>query len=261
MKVLFLISFFLISSAHARLEKLDITDLFLNYANQYGEGHFKKLNIGIKSQTPTYPIEISKLPDSFLIDTPFISLEWLEPLDFLHNAQEIHAEALHLNLGKTNHSAAGESLSIKTERGSRFKLEKFTLSCSGQSELNDVLERMKEDCFQNAQLKTKKIDLPFGFDSFLKQLTENASSIDTSNVLLKINQQKFNLSMSVRYVISSTLRANGKIELQDEDKTLAIRLDSAKFGFIPVTAIIFSELRRNESANLKIDPPWIKVRL
>ncbi|MCE9500261.1 MAG: hypothetical protein K8R21_07165, partial [Leptospira sp.] len=56
------------------------------------------------------------------------------------------------------------------------------------------------------------------------------------------------------------LKVAGHAQFENDGKTFAIRVDEIKFGILPITNTVLSEMQaRIKDPKVKIDPPWIRI--
>ncbi len=259
---------FLISSALAGLDKIQIKNLDLNYESPYGTGVVEKVSVGvsIKSQA-LYPVEVHRRNDSFEVLSPFVDFQWMNPIPFFHNLQKVSLEKLNLKIDRAEHFLKGEALSFTGEKSENFVFGKYDLNCQGTSNAIEVVERLKVDCLDKLEATVAHMELPFQFLSAIaSQLpdvpTETEGDIPANDFTLSIYKGDFFSHMRIKYVVRAYLKFWGHAQFENEGKTLAIRLDSVKFGVLPVTPLVFAELSRQVNhPRVSINPPWIRIQL
>lgn len=264
MSYLFLIMLF-VSSAWAKLETIQIKNLDLQYLAPYGSGELEKLSLGISLvEAPRYPVEIFRRDNSFEITSPFVTFEWLRPYPFVHNMKEISVKTFFLLLGEKEHHMKGENLVLTMENGLNLVLNQFDFNCAGPSVFLDPIERIKEDCIQNLSAQAKKIELPFDIVKSVSNAMpdEDTDALDmpADDFSLSIDKGQFSGSLKIKILFKAYLKFRGFIHHDLPSGTTAIRMDSVKFGVLPVTSIVFKVLKEQiKDPRIKIDPPWIRI--
>jgi hypothetical protein len=262
----FLLYFCLLSSVMAsRLEDLTLTNLDLNYLTPHGVGQVGKLKLSIKNQLAPYPLEIQKTSDSYQLSSPYIDVEWKNPAKFIHGLKKVFTEKLSLVFGDSKHSASAQSLIfIPGESTEEMKFQDFNFTCAGNSKYGEAIKRVLYDCQESLEGQIHYFELPF---PFLKNIAPRLpdgqeDELPANDFVIKLIKGSFESSLRVRYIFHATLRLWGHIDLEDEGKILAIRMDMIKYGIVPVTAFVMNELRREiNHPSVTINPPWIRIKL
>jgi hypothetical protein len=258
----------IISPVFAGLDKIQIKNLDLKYEYPYGTGLVEKVSVGvsIKSQT-NYPVEIHRRDDSFEVLSPFVDFQWMNPIPFFHNLQKVSLEKFNLKIDRNEHYLKGQSVQFAGEKTETFVFGKYDLNCAGSSVSVDVVERLKADCLDKMEASVEHMELPLQFLSEIaSQLpdvpTETGAEIPANDFSLSVYKGDFFSYMRIKYVVRAYLKFWGHLQYENEGKTLAIRLDSVKFGVLPVTPLVFAELARQVNhPRVSINPPWIRIQL
>jgi hypothetical protein len=261
-----LISLLLITSAFASLEKLTIKNLDLQYALPHGKGVVDKVLIGLKGMDDgPYPVEINRTSSSFEIISPLVELTWLDPQKFFLNLGAIQTEKLNLSVGKFEHNLDAHHLSFQPEKKGFFDFQEIALACSGHSTQLDLGQRLMEDCQNKLTASVKKLELPL--DSILVQMTSELpkvlmDDVPGSDLTINIDQGQFNLGIRVKYYITARLTAFGQVAVEEQTKTLVIKIDKIKYGILPITNWAMGQIaRRVQNPSIEIKPPYIRIKL
>jgi len=260
--------FLLLSSAYASLEKIHIKNLDLDYVIPHGTGVMEKLSIGVSTfKAGTYPVEIFRRDKTFEITSQFVDFEWLNPLAFVHDLQKANTQKLSLDLDYKTASMTAESLIVTPKTDKEFTLNLVDFKCEGLSVHEDPLDRLKEDCLLSLKARASYLELPFEVmksvgDELPDEETEAGLEMPASDFLLNVEKGDFYSHVRIKYLIRAYLKLWGHVQYENEGKTLAVRVDSIKFGVLPVTTLVMNTLRREiNSPAVKIDPPWIRIDL
>lgn len=254
------------SSAFADLDKLQIKNLDLNYVYPEGSGEFEKLSIGIEKKQ-TYPVQIYRREKTFDVVSPFVEFQWLNPITFVHNAQKIATKKLNLHLDHKEHYARGESLSLTPEKGGEILLDKYNITCQGNSVEKDPIKRIMSDCMEKLDVTISHMELPFEFLTTLaSQLpdvpTEAEGDMPANDFYLTNVKGDFYSYVRVKYVVKAYLKIWGHGQIENDGKTFAVRMDKIMYGILPVTTLVMNELRRQiKHPDVTIDPPWIRIKM
>lgn len=252
--------------AWASLEKIHIKNLDLTYAYPQGAGEFEGLSIGV-SKHASQPVEIIRREEAFEIISSLVSFEWMRPFPFVHNVQEIKTQKFNLKLGLGESFSEGEMIHFRGEKTGDFSFENYGLKCSGPSVDRDPLERIKSDCVNSLIFKAQRMELPF---NFLQNISEQLPDMDTEseldmpadNLSVVVDKGELYGHIRIKYLVRAYLKFWGRVQYENEGKTLAIRLDTVRFGILPVTSIVLKAIANQvNNPDVKVDPPWVRINL
>jgi hypothetical protein len=255
------------STAFAGLDKIQIKNLDLNYVYPSGTGMVEKVSVGVRFKNQAYPLELHRRDNSFDVVSPFVDFQWVDPIAFFHNMQSASTEKLSLNIDREEHYLRGELLKIKGEKTGDFVFSRYDLKCFGPSVALDPVERLKTDCMEKMEASISHMELPFEFlTEIAAQLpdieTETDGDIPAHDFFLSMSKGDFFSYLRIKYGVRAYLKIWGHSQFEDSGKIFAIRVDSIKFGILPVTTLVMNELRRQvQHPKIKIDPPWIRIQI
>jgi hypothetical protein len=262
-----LILIVLLSNAFAGLEKIKVNNLNLNYIYPQGSGELDKLSFGAGAafHKLSYPLNIYRRENSFEIISEIIDIEWLNPFPFAHNIQSASTEQLNLKIEKGEHDLNLKTFKFAGEKTGEFALQNLKVSCRGSSNGKNIILRLKADCLEKMVADIEHMVLPLEFLKVIAdKLPETAPEVDlpANDFFLNIEKGDFYSFVRIKLVLPAYLRLWGHTQFEDEGKTIAIRMDTIKYGILPVTSIVMKELARQVNhPSVKIDPPWIRIKL
>ncbi|MBA2404478.1 MAG: hypothetical protein H0V66_06890, partial [Bdellovibrionales bacterium] len=88
---------------------------------------------------------------------------------------------------------------------------------------------------------------------------EVLGSVGIKNLNLKVTAGKFDLSAEVKAQISGTAKGSGTIKYEAAAKKITVKVSEIKFGILDVTSQVFDELKKQESATLKVSKPHVYI--
>lgn len=253
--------------ALADLDNIQIKNLDLNYVYPQGTGEVEKLSIGVAVKKLGYQVDVYRRDHSFDVLSPFIDFQWVDPMPFIHNMQSAHTQKLNLKVDKGDHYLRGESLEFTGEKTGQFVFRKYDMSCVGTSAAVKPVQRLKTDCLEKLEASVSHMELPFQFLTDLAaQLpdiqTESEGNIPANDFALSVLKGDFYSYLRIKYVVSAYLKIWGHAQYENNGKTIAIRIDSIKYGILPVTTLVMNELRRQiHHPKVTITPPWIRIQI
>ena len=158
-------------------------------------------------------------------------------------------------------------LKVTPKVDKEFTLNQVDFNCAGGSVLEDPLDRLKEDCLMRLTGRASYLELPFELmkkvgDELPDEETEEGLEMPASDFLLNVEKGEFYSHVRIKYLIRAYVKLWGEAQFENEGKTLALKVDSIKFGALPVTALVMNILRREfQGPAIKIDPPWIRIEV
>lgn len=249
------------TSLQAGIRHLGVKNLSLEYASPKGEGTVDKIEVGL-SKSGAHTVEVEKIENTFVVNTPVLEFTWIEPWKFLLDAEKLSLGSLTLSAGKGKHALS--IASGKMTLGGEFSIKNLLANCEGTSELPDLEKQVMEDCRDFLRAEADRFDVPLDglLVDVLTRLPQPEEEAPLKNFTLSVNDGDFYMYFLASYVVRAGLRTWGAIHFEDEQKTLVIRVDLIKFGILPVTSLVMRELKdRIKDPRVEINPPLIKVRL
>lgn len=253
------------SLCFAEFENVTIKNLDLEYALPYGKGTLEKVNLGLSLMPATHPVEVHRTPETFELVTPFLDISWKKPWKFLHELESLSTTKSNFSLGGKVHSASAPYLMVRPKKRGEYKAENLTAICEGKS-TGEIDIRLMEDCREKMSVRAKKVDVPNDF--ILYRILYDAPSvpreIDVPAYDLEISSKKgdFSLLFTFKYYVLARFRAYGHFQYENDHKTIAIRVDQVKFGYLTVTNFVMRRLQDMiTNPNVKVDPPWIRIKV
>lgn len=265
MKSLLLILTLVSLNAFAGFEKLNVINLDLDYKAPHGTGTAEKVGIGVSLQSEPFPIDINRTENSLELTSPYVDFTWYNPLKFIYDVEELVTKKASAALGTDVHFIEADYVSIRPKDG-EYKAEKLKAVCDGDAK-GEFEVRLLEDCRTSLDLTIKKIDVPVDF--FLFRILESLppmpipeDEMPGDNVVGSIKNGDVNLQVYIKYVFYAGLRFWGHMQYENDHKVIALRVDTIKFGYLPVTSIVMKKLKEIiKSPDVQIDPPWIRINI
>lgn len=264
-----LLSLFLMFPAFSVIEKIQVKNLDLEYLSPNGSGTFEKLNIGMglppSLNGDSYPVSVFWREKSFLVMSPFADFEWLNPYNFIHAFKSLGAEKFNLDISKRSHELKAVKLKFVSEKNDEFVFDDLSINCFGENKEESLILKLKEDCTNQMQVVIKHMEVP---GQFLKTIAEKLpeapaeTEFPANDFYLDLSQGNFYSYVKIKFVLPAYLKVWGFAQFENSGKIIAIRVNEIKYGVIPVTSIVMTELQKLiKNPRVKIDPPWIKITL
>lgn len=252
-------------SAFAGPKLLALKNVNFDYVLPMGNGEAEKIMVATDLLPATFPFEVLRTDAAFEVTTPFIDYHWLKPFPFVHDIESLTTKNLNLKVGGTLHELSLEHFSVRPRKRNDYRASGLVGTCEGGSE-QDLLVKLLEDCRTKMDLKIKKVDVPEDFILYklIQDLEkrEDMSEIPGDNLNFSSRDGKYALQVYLKYWIHAGLRSWGTFSYEDDFKTLVIKVDQIKFGYLSVTTLVMNRLREmNQNPNVVVQPPFIKINL
>jgi hypothetical protein len=263
----FLLALIFSFTTYASLEKLIVKEGNFTYLTPSGTGDVEKLQLGISKtlETGPFPIEIFREPNAFVLRTEYIDFSWQNPMPFFYNMEKLYVQKANISIGSENHSLLAPKLIFQPHEGGEFSMDGFDFACAGHSVEVRIENRITDDCLEHLQGKIRSMNIPTtsNIAMFLKDLPPVAPEVDLPawDFDMLVNKGDFKIDFRMKYYITAGVYAWGHVQLEDDRKTLAIRLDRVKYGYLAVTGIVFKKLRELNNPNIIVAEPWIRVKV
>lgn len=268
MKVLLLIAFMLSSHAFARHERarfeVDLQGFDFNYTDPKGSGTASAFSRQMERADNSVKVDVEKVTDGLAVvitgaeEQNFVVKELPS---FVKEAKSMLIEQLFLNVSET--------LGLELDRGSfvsekdELSMENFALDCHRDESQKDLMDQAISGCISKLNLHASK----FSMDSAKKILekvfqgSEKATPISIRGLDFTSNNGDYDLKADVKAQISGTAKSSGKLSYDPASKVLTIKISEIKFGVLSVRKMVFDQLKRNESATLKVNEPYLYLTI
>ncbi len=273
--VLYSLSF----SALANFPTITAKNLSLNMKDNSGVGfvNFLKYNINNISLTHTaLQAQVKKYPDRFIVNDTETQIDFQYPLDFLNNFSSIDLHELNL-------VSQGDIFDFTMEKAvleiakMNYEIEAASFNCSGKvspPKTDDGPKDAFDACTNESNLLMGK--LTFAEDSlmekFFRGIVEASFKPDLKkwnpfrvryihNLNLDIKKSKLVGEVKIKSLIDIKFKMEGVISYLENTKEFKIELTKAKAAFIDVKKRIFKELTKLNIKELRVEPPFIYLKI
>ena len=254
-------------NAFAGFDKLTVQNLDLDYLGPYGKGTVERVGIGMSLATEPYDIEVNRTDDAFELTSPYLDFTWNHPLKFVHEIEKLNSKKLSANLGtKKSHFVEADYLMVQPKGRGQYIAEKLKGNCEGIA-TGTFQMRMLDDCRNKMDLTIKRVDVPVDFILFriledLPRMPAPEMDFPGDNIVVSVKVGDYALQIYMKYWFYAGLRSWGHVQYENDYKTVAIRVDQIKFGYLNVTKLVMNKLKEVvTSPNVKVDPPWIRINI
>lgn len=269
---MFLMSFLAFAQNNPiNLKKVKIVNFNIDYEFPLGTGTLEKLSVGAgsKSLLNVFPfrLELNEESKSFFFYSDLIDFTWENPPVLLSDVNKIQTKNLNASSESRLHSLDLEKLVYGPNKKDNYEFEKISFKCEGANDYSQLKVRVFENCRESLSGVVVKMD-----DFFLRYILSileklplppgSASEKMVNDLEISIINGRLKLDYAVRYVISTALHVIGTVQYENDYKTIAVKIDSIKYGFLPVTGLVMNQLRtRIKHPRVKVSPPYIRVEI
>jgi hypothetical protein len=266
MRLLLLFLLLFSATSFAGFNKITMQNLDLEYAAPYGKGTVDKVGIGMSLRPETFDLEIKRTENAFELTSPYVDFTWNDPIKFIYDIEYVTTKKTSAALGANNHFIESDYVLIQPKGRGEYKAHNVKGSCSGGA-VGSFEDRLVNDCLKKMDLTISKVDVPTDFILYkLRDVlpTDLPPEIDIpgDNVVMRVNDGYYSLQVYIKYWFYAGLRSWGHVQMEDDRRTVAIRVDLIKFGYLPVTNLVMRKLQEViKNPDVKIDPPWIRINI
>ncbi len=249
------------------INKVYIEDLNLDYVAPLGKGSLVKLNLGFGNmkQMAPYPVEVSVQEEAIFVLSPVAEITWEDYPKFLLDIDKLGATHLNASVSKKEHYLKAYDLTFRPKKNQLYGLNGVNLKCIGNSASKDLIQRVFDDCRESLEGSVSKMNGPlmrYILDVLSDPPNNLVEEIAPKDLEVSIKNGQIFLNLAVKFIITARARVWGEVFYENDYKTIAIRVDQIKYGIIPVTRIVLSQLRsRVKHPQVTVTPPWIRIHL
>lgn len=263
-----LLSFLMSSMAWGQVSQVGISNFNFNYQAPQGSGTADAFSYQQKIDAGQN-VQVEKVGEDFKI-----LLEGVENRELtFKNAPDIIKNANTIKLSAFNFSFAEKFLltlnnAVLNSPDKTVDLKNLNLACDRIATFPEVMDQVISGCVQKMSLKTGGLSTngEAGLDQALMKAIDEGhdqilGEVGLKNVSLKVNGGKFDLSADIQAQISGTAKSTGSIKYEAAIKKITVKVSEVKFGFLDVTSKVFDELKKQESATLKVSKPYLYLTI
>ncbi len=267
MKTLFM-SLFMTSMAWGQVSQVQIKNFNFNYQAPLGDGTAEAFSYQQK-MFDAQKVHVDKVGEEFKILLEGVEnqeLTFKDAPDLVKNAQEI--KLINFNLSFAEKFSLTTAAAKLNSPEKNIDLKNMSLVCNRVSTFPEVMDQLISGCIQKMNLTTSGLSTngESGFDQALMkaidpQHDELLGAVAIKNLSLKVTSGKFELSADVKAQISGTANGTGTVKYEAAEKKLTVKISAITFGFLDVTSQVFDELKKQESATMKVSNPYVYITL
>lgn len=263
-----LVSLFMTSMAWGQVSQVNIKNFNFNYQAPQGDGTADSFSYQQKV-VDAQKVHVEKIGEDFKILLEGVEnqeLTFKDAPDLMKNAEVMKLSAFNLSFANTVSLTMASAIFNSPDKN--IDLKNLNLACDRISTFPEVMDQLISGCIQKMSLKTSGLatDGESGLDQALMKAIDEThdevlGGVSIKNLNLKVNGGKFELSADVKAQISGTAKGTGTIKYEAAAKKLTVKVSEVKFGFLDVTSQVFDELKKQESATLKVSKPYIYITI
>ncbi len=245
------LSFLLVNSAIAQetpsLPIGTIDNLSMNYTSPDGGGQVESLNLDDIGEYTDAALSVNNYSGLLIFGLEDKTFEIDISMLGVSDADTINISRLNYKNDSTNLSLNFSKLESTKDTGIT-RLGKSKINCQGST----INEELLLAC-----LKTGKLNLT---NMFIKSSKGKKDvSLRYFNLSIKNGSLFANFKGSITKNINTKIW--GRISYDSQLREITLKITKAKAGIIGVKGKIFNELKKNETENMRVEQPYIYIRL
>lgn len=262
----------------ADFKKVDVTNFNGQYNTPQGSGKADTFSIPIDSSKVdalNVQIEIFKGNENFQISVDENEYLWEDVPSTLLEMESLNWYDIDFNTDTQRVSFNIERLQGITS-DKRLNLSKLSSNCQHtRSQLSGFLDNLLESCLNGtARLRINSFQNEdkslFSDNSQLTRFIHILQGLqvktpepqqELEDIELDIQNNSFEARLKTKIVFNTTVKAEGKSYYDSDEKVIRLRIDKAKAGFINVKDKIFEELEKNQGPKLRVERPWVYLKV
>lgn len=266
MKSLLLSLLVLPSVAMAQGFKANINNFNFNYTSPLGEGVARSFSFESFSEKQEARVWVEKTYGGFLVKASGATdgeFEIKNAPEFIKNAERMSLRDFNFSFNQSMSMKLAEASFISPD--SQLNLQALTWNCNRDSSHSEILDQVLNGCISRMSLETSKFSsnslVAEAFAEAMEIHSATLAGVGLNNLDLSIEKGSFDLSAQVKAQISGKVKGKGEVSYNSSAKEVKIKISSIKFGFFNITGKVFSELKKNESEKMKVNQPYVILKL
>ena len=256
------------SMAWGQVSQLSIKNFNFNYQAPQGDGTAESFSYQQKL-VDTQKVHAEKIGDDFKFLFEGVENQELilkDAPDLMKSAQQIKLSSFNLSFASSISLSAVSAIFNSPDKN--IDLKNMNLACNRITTFPEVMDQVINGCIQKMSLKTAALrtDGESGLDQALMKAIDDThdeflGGVGIKNLNFRVAAGKFELSAEVNAQVSGTATGSGTIKYEAAVKKLTIKISEVKFGFLDLTSKVFDELKKQESATLKVSKPYVYITI
>jgi hypothetical protein len=280
MKKSSLIVFFALMSQSAfafSVKSISLSVPELKYSANKGTGTLNSLVVNLDAQSSedyifqTVPtvlspakIEFSREDKTFKINIGPVALAMQNINALLTKLNTLSLSKLDVAFGeKKQHAFRIGAAELSHTSIGDFMVEDLKLNCTHkQTDMPDI-QGLLDECLIKSTLQAERLEIPdmnnfwveslFNVTPWFEELFQAFKDFE-----MQMAQGNFDMSLKVKGLPFARVKGEGHLKPELAAKKVTIRIDKIKFGLLPVTDLVMSQLKKKlPPENFRVEPPYI----
>lgn len=263
--------YFFTTPTIAELPQIHIDNFRGEFSSPSGRGLANRFDLPAPEKNAEILIE--KTENGYTLATSDNLYEWSDVPSTLLDLYQASWSAINLRSQPQRFETSAAQITLNSEK-ENLLLRNLSLDCRLTNRAHpEFTQTLLEACLNgqgSAKLRLfQKVDKSLNSSSLFTDLLmavtpyEIAPQSDTTidNVDIKINRQAIEASLTTKVVFNTTIKLNGMIYYENDQKRIRLRIDRARAGILNVLSQIFEQLEKNQSETLIVQRPWVTIIL
>lgn len=215
------------------------------YLDPHGTANSETFNFDKYQFGNNVKFAVHKQAGSLFLETPEETIEVEAIPDLILDLNTVKWDNISLASTKSNLSLNIDSLGgVSSDK--YLQLDQLRINCSKSNYNSTAMDEILDSCLnKEASISLDNIQI-------------NTQKANTTISNLRLNSKNNKMSYQIK---ASGYNIKGHGETYFEKNLVRIKISTAKVGFLNVRGKFFSELRKMESATIRVNEPWIEIDL
>ena len=211
-------------------------------------------------------VELSRQGKTVKVNTGAMNIVMKNANDMLTKIQAMQISKLSVSMGAGQHQFSVGSAHLSHESTGEIMAEDLNAVCMYKSTGALDFSKVVDQCLAKSSMRAERLEIP-DMNSFFEESLFGVPLQPESDVLqtvkdleMEITKGDFEMSLKIKGIPLVRLKSLGNIKADMVKKRATIRVDKVKLGFIGVTDIVMSQLKKKlPPENFRVESPYIFV--
>lgn len=175
-------------------------------------------------------------------------------------------EKLNLKLGTPAHDIKIGVVKMDHQAIGEFNADGLAMNCHHADSTIQDIPQLVSGCLIKATISADRLEIPemnlFWEETFSEVTPQFESSQTFNDFDMNINKGDFVMNLKLKFMPFAKVHGFGNIKVDMTAQTATVRIDKFKFGILPVTDLVMSQLKKKlPPERFRVEPPYIYIKL
>lgn len=249
----------------------------LKYSANKGAGVINSLSINLDAQSEdnysfqSVPkvispakIELSREDKTFNMSVGPVAMTMQNINGLLTKLNTFEIKKLDVSFGdKNQHLIRIGSAGLSHASIGEMAVEGLQLNCLHKQANMPDIQGLINECLVKSSAQAERLEIPDMNNFWIESLFDITPLFEElfqtfKDFEMQISQGNFDMSLKIKGLPLARVKGEGHIKAELAAKKVTIRLDKVKFGLLPVTDLVMSQLKKKlPPENFRVEPPYI----